>query len=89
MIAWALSYLLQSRASAVQTRLLELSREDVDGGGSETSSVLREQVAALTRMRDADKKVMDALKRHISMKWVSVCLTSAVMTSCDACLPDC
>ena len=37
-------------------------------GGSESSSLLREQISALMRMRESDKKVIDALKKHISVK---------------------
>lgn len=60
-------YALQARAQVLQAKLLEMSREDVDGG-SESSSLLREQIGALMRMRESDKKVIDALKRHISIK---------------------
>ena len=62
-----LLYTIQARASAIQAKLLEMSREEVDGG-SESSSLLREQVSALIRMRESDKRVMDALKKHISLK---------------------
>ncbi|XP_067950613.1 putative leucine-rich repeat-containing protein DDB_G0290503 [Watersipora subatra] len=55
-----------ARAQVLQAKLLEMSREDVDGG-SESSSLLREQISALMRMRESDKKVIDALKKHISV----------------------
>jgi len=59
----------QARAQALQAKILEMSREDIDGG-SEASSVLREQVAALMRMRESDQRVIEALKKHIAVKSV-------------------
>ncbi|KAF6020641.1 hypothetical protein EB796_000737 [Bugula neritina] len=54
----------KARAQALQAKILEMSREDVDGG-SEASSVFQQQVAALMRMRESDLRVIEALKKHI------------------------